>query len=107
MTADATPGGEPQRSLRSLALPLASAGAARHSKAGVCSDKPAGDDLSSEKTYSVRAPSDSFYFAKSEIVESLLRRGARVSYPDEQELASSRPGSASAAGARPKGVLLA
>ena len=29
-------------------------------------------------TVSDRAPGDSFYFAKSEIVESLLRRGARV-----------------------------
>ena len=76
--ADATPGGRPLFLAALERPPLASAGAARHSKAGVCSDKPAGDDLSSEKTYSVRAPSDSFYFAKSEIVESLLRRGARV-----------------------------
>ncbi len=39
MTADATPGGEPQRSLRSLALPLASAGAARHAKTGLLSEQ--------------------------------------------------------------------
>ena len=54
--ADATPGGRPLFLAALERPPLASAGAARHSKAGVCSDKPAGDDLSSEKPYSVRAP---------------------------------------------------
>ncbi len=47
-----------------------------------------------------RAPGDSFYFAECEIVESLLRRGAR----GLRELASSRPGSAYAAGAVPPGT---
>ena len=57
MTADATPGGRPQRSLRSLAPPLASASFQKRSLAARLDD--------------------SFYFAKCEIVESLLRRGAR------------------------------
>ncbi len=64
--------------------PRRKAGAARHSKTGVCSDKPAGVDRkttplppnSAPRSLSARL-GDSFYFAECEIVESLLRRGAR------------------------------
>ena len=68
-------------------------------------------DLASSSPKNVSAPrsrtarlGDSFYFAVSKIVESLLRRGARSSYPDEQGLPSGRAGPAYAAGAVPSGT---
>ncbi len=68
MTADATPGGEPQRSLRSLALPLASA--EKLLRRCPCS---------AQRSTQTARLGDSFYFAECEIGESLLRRGARIS----------------------------
>ena len=47
---------------------------------------------------------DSFYFAVSKIVESLLRRGARGDYPYELELRSSRAGCPYAGRAVPPGT---
>ncbi len=49
-------------------------------------------------TVSDRAPGDSFYFAKSEIVESLLRRGARGSLCILQQEPNKSPGGAVARG---------
>ena len=66
MTAAATPGGETQRSLRSLALPLASA--EKLLRRCPCS---------AQRSTQAARLGDSCYFARCEIVESLLRRGAR------------------------------
>ena len=71
-----------------LFLPLFPKAPQRYAKAGFGSDKPTSRTQNPtlraarfEKllrpTVSGRAPGDSFYFAKSEIVESLLRRGVR------------------------------
>jgi hypothetical protein len=55
--------------------------------------------------FSDRAPGKFFRFNSSlKRCISLLRLGARSSYPDELELASGRPGPAYAAGAVPPGT---
>ncbi len=84
------PGGETQRSLRSLALPLASA--EKLLRRCPCS---------AQRSTQTARLGDSFYFAKSEIVESLLRRGARVPLDTRKlELARQQEGTALTPGGR-------